>query len=141
MNIGREAKFSASGKLWRIRPFSLEIWFAFIDWLKARPREYDPLDRVNRLQLDKLPGDMAERLVREAIEEDKALHDFRPESEATKRAMSTVEGMIKIISLLSGETEEATRDMVLSLVQNGQTEVLSKAISETIGEIEKKVAA
>lgn len=141
MNIGRAASFEAAGKKWTIQPFSLSMWFTFCDWLKSRPRESDPLERVSRLPLDKLPGDMAERLVREAIEEDKQLHDFRPESEATKRAIGTIEGMMKVISLLSGENEEAVRDMVLSLVQAGKTDVLAKAISETIGEVEKKVAA
>ena len=141
MNIGRAASFDAAGKKWTIQPFSLEMWFAFCDWLKSRKRDYDPLERVGRLPLDKLPGDMAERLVREAIDEDKQLHDFRPESDATKRAISTIEGMIKIISLLSGESEDAARDMVLSLVKSGQTDVLATAISETIGEVEKKVTA
>lgn len=141
MNIGRAASFDAAGKRWTIQPFSLAMWFAFCDYLKSRKRDYDPLERISRLPLDKMPGDMAERLVREAIDEDKQLHDFRPESDATKRAISTVDGMIKIISLLSGESEEVTRDMVLSLVKEGRTDVLAAAISETIGEVEKKVAA
>jgi hypothetical protein len=87
-----------------------------------------------------MPAEMAERLVREAIDEDKQLHDFRPESEATKNALSSIEGIIKVISLLSGESEDASREMVLTLAQENKLDVLTKAISDTIGHVEKKVA-
>ena len=140
MNLGRAASFEAAGKRWTIRPFSLDIWFQFTDWLKKRPKEYDPLERISKLPLEKMPAEMAERLVREAIDEDKQLYDFRPESEATKRAMQTLPGIIKIISLLSGEPEESVNDMVMTLAKESKMEALTDAISQTIGEVEKKVA-
>jgi len=141
MNLGKKVTFEAAGKQWTIQPFSLSIWFQFCEWLKSRPRSGDPLERVSRLPLDKMPPEMAERLVREAIDEDKQLHDFRPESEATKNALSSIEGIIKVISLLSGESEDASREMVLTLAQENKLDVLTKAISDTIGHVEKKVAA
>ena len=141
MNLGKKVTFEAAGKQWTIQPFSLSIWFQFCEWLKSRPRVSDPLERVSRLPLDKMPAEMAERLVREAIDEDKQLHDFRPESEATKNALSSIEGIIKVISLLSGESEDASREMVLTLAQENKLDVLTKAISDTIGHIEKKVTA
>lgn len=140
MNLGKTATFQANGKTWSIKPFSLSVWFAFCDHLRQLPKKTDPLERVSRLPLDKLPGDLAERLVKEAIEEDRALHDFSPESQATKNALSSIEGIIKVISLLSGEPEDACRDMVLSLAQENKLDVLTNAISETIGHVEKKVA-
>lgn len=140
MNLGKSVTFEAAGRRWTVKPFSLDIWFQFCEWLRSRPRSYDPLERVSKLPLDKMPAEMAERLVREAIDEDKALHDFRPESEATKNALSSIDGIIKVISLLSGEGEDACRDMVLSLAQENKLEVLTKAISDTIGHVEKKVA-
>lgn len=141
MNLGKKVTFEAAGKTWTVQPFSLSIWFQFCEWLKQRPRTSDPLERVARLPLDKMPPEMAERLVREAIDEDKKLHDFRPESEATKNALSSIEGIIKVISLLSGEGEDVCRDMVLSLAQENKLDVLTKAISDTIGHVEKKVTA
>ena len=140
MNLGKKVTFEAAGKQWTIQPFSLSIWFQFCEWLKSRPRVSDPLERVSRLPLDKMPPEMAERLVREAIDEDKALHDFRPESEATQRAMTTLEGMIKVVSLLSGESEDDTREMVLALANENRIQVLTDAITQTIGHVEKKVA-
>lgn len=140
MNIGQPVTFQVDGKAWRLKQFSLAVWFEFCEFLKQKPRTYDPLDRIGKLPLDKMPPDLAERLVREAIEEDKKLNDFSPESEATKNALSSVEGIIKVISLLSGEPEEACRDMVLSLAQENKMEVLTNAINGTIGHIEKKVA-
>jgi hypothetical protein len=140
LNIGKPVTFEAAGRKWTVQPFSLAIWFEFCEWLKSRPRASDPLERISRLPLDKMPAEMAERLVREAIDEDKQLHDFRPESTATKNALSSVEGIIKVISLLSGEPEDACRDMVLSLAQQNKMEVLTNAINGTIGHIEKKVA-
>lgn len=139
MNLGKAVTFEAAGRQWTVKPFSLEIWFHFIEWLKARPRPYDPLERVGKLPLEKMPAEMVERLVKEAIDEDKALYDFRPESEATKNALSSLEGIIKVISLLSDQGEDAVRDMVLSLAKENRMEVLTNAISQTIGHIEKKV--
>lgn len=140
MNLGKQVTFEVAGRQWTIQPFSLDIWFQFCEWLKSRPKAYDPLERIARLPLEKMPAEMAERLVREAIDEDKALHDFRPESEATQRAMTTLEGMIKVVSLLSGESEDDTREMVLALANQNRIQVLTDAITQTIGHVEKKVA-
>lgn len=141
MNIGRAASFNAAGKKWNVKPFSIDIWFAFTEWLKSLPKTYDPLERVSKLPLEKLPQEAAERLVREAIDEDRQLHDFRPESEATKRALQSLDGIIKIISLLSGESDADVKTMVMSLAAEGKLDVLTNAIQQTIGEVEKKVTA
>lgn len=141
MNLGKSVTFKAGGRLWTIRPFTLDVWFQFCKWLKERPRDYDPLARISKLPLEKMDKELAERLVREAIEEDKKLYDFQPESEATRRELGTVEGMIKAVSLLADESVEDTRAMVLELVREGRTDELTNAIKETIGEVEKKVAA
>ncbi len=139
MNLGKSVTFQAAGRSWTVQPFTLEAWFSFIEYLKNRPRDYDPLERVSKLPLDKMPAELAERLVREAIDEDKALYDFRPESEATRKALTSVDGVIKVISILSGEDEDSVRAMVLDLAQNNRMSVLSDAISKTIGQVEKKV--
>jgi hypothetical protein len=138
LNIGRSVTFKAAGRSWTIQPFSLDAWFGFCDWLKSRPKTHDPLERVSKLPLEKLSPDVAERLVMEAIAEDKALYDFRPDSDATKAALSSVDGVIKVISLLSNEDEGEVRNMVMTLAREGKMDVLSNAISQSIGAIEKK---
>lgn len=141
MNLGKPISFQAAGRLWTIKPFTLEVWFSFCDYLKSREKTYDPLARVSKLPLEKLEPALAEKLVREAIDEDKKLYDFQPESEATRRELGTLEGMIKAISLLADASVEETRTMVLDLVREGRADELTKAIQETIGVVEKKVAA
>lgn len=139
MNLGKSVTFEAAGRRWSIKPFSIDALFQFCEYLKSRPKDYDPLERVSKLPLEKMPAEMVERMVREAIDEDKQLHDFRPESEATKRALSSIDGVIKAIAILSGESDDEVRSMVLTLAREDRIHILSDAIAQTIGGVEKKV--
>ena len=139
MNLGKSVSFQAGGRLWTIRPFSLSVWFEFCEWLRSRPKKNDPLDRVSRLPLERMDKELVDKIVREAIEEDKKVNSFAPESEATRQELTTLEGMIKAISLLSNESEQDTRAMVMELAKDNRLDELTKALNQTIGEVEKKV--
>lgn len=141
MNAGRETVINIEGRSVTVARFSLDIWFQLCEWLKQKPKADDPLARISRLPLERLPAEMVDKLTREAIEEDKKLYTFTPGSEAATREMMTPEGLVFTVQCLTGQSEAESKSFVFELAKSGRMEELTKAIKASIGEVPEKNAA
>lgn len=141
MNAGRETIININGRSFTIARFSLDCWFQLCDWLKAKPKTDDPLARISKLPLERLPAEMVEKLTREAIDEDKKLYTFTPGSEAATREMMTPEGLVFTVQCLAGISEAEAKGLIFGLAKEGRMEELTKAIQDSIGEVSEKNAA
>lgn len=150
MQLGETVKFHSCERDWVLRPFTLGVWFSFCKWCRENIID-DPMARVSRLPLDRIPKEQADALIKEAIAEDRQINDYRPESESTISRLGTPQGMVQAVFLLAGgEKGEVTLEqcdtMVSSFVLNGQADVLvgylkrSMGVSATADGSEKKVA-
>lgn len=138
MNAGRESTIKVNGQAVTLARFSLDIWFRLCDWLKARPKLDDPLARISRLPLERLPAEMVDKLTREAIAEDKTLYTFTPGSDAATREMMTPEGLVFTVQCLTGQSESDVKEFIFSLAKEDRMQELIDAIHASIGVVPEK---
>lgn len=138
MNAGRESVIKANGQAVTLAIFSLDTWFRLCDWLKARPKLDDPLARISRLPLERLPAEMVDKLTREAIAEDKALYTFTPGSDAAIREMMTPEGLVFTVQCLTGQKETEAKEFIFTLAKEDRMQELIDAINASIGVVPEK---
>lgn len=138
MNLGKEVRFSAIGKEWSLQSFGLYYWMEFCKWCKANLVE-DPLADLARLPLERLPRDMIEAKTKEAIELDKQINDYRPESDCTRKRLGTIEGAMHAIYLMAGGddgkvTKADCGALVTDFASRGRLDELFGYIEKAIGE-------
>lgn len=148
MNLGKEVGFDALGKRWTLQPFGLYYWLEFCDWCKQNLDE-DPVAELARLPLERLPRDMVDQKTKEAIELDRQINDYRPESDCTRTRLSTIKGAMHAIYLMAGgEDGKVTKaecgTLVTDFASRGRLDELFGYIEKAIGEFpsspEKKAA-
>lgn len=137
MKLGEKVTFHSCGRDWELSPFTLGVWFDFCDWCKANIHD-DPLARLKRLPLDQMNKDEVNVLVKEAIEKDKEINDYRPESQSTINRIGTPQGLMQAVYLLAGGpqgkvTKEQCDEMVSTFVFNGQMDSLMGYLSRCMG--------
>ena len=129
--LGKETLITALGRTWTIGRWTISVWDRLLEW--AKPRLPDPFQGLDKL-VDKLPPDMAERIIKEAQAKAMLLVSINS-PEILHVLDGTLEGRVRVLyELLRQHHPDITPNTVFEILTEVGLEQMQDAIVRSQGQ-------